>query len=89
MLAKMTVWARNWDSVIDRTARALDEFVIRGVKTTIPFYQRIMRDPYFRRGEFNTHYIEDRIEDLTYEEDRDPMDIVAAISAAVVAHTHR
>jgi pyruvate carboxylase subunit A len=63
--------------------------VIRGVKTTIPLYCRIMRDPAFRRGDFNTHYIEDRIEDLIYVEGKNRADIVAAIAAAIAAHTYR
>ncbi|MBI5756168.1 MAG: acetyl-CoA carboxylase biotin carboxylase subunit [Nitrospirae bacterium] len=89
MLAKLTVWGRTWDEVVSRTARSLDEFVIRGVKTTIPFYRQIMRDEYFRRGEFNTHYIEERFDDLIYEDEMDRLDMVFAIATAITAHSYR
>ena len=89
MLAKLTVWGRTWDEVVSRTARSLDEFVIRGVKTTIPFYRQIMRDEHFRRGEFNTHYIEERFDDLIYEDEMDKLDMVFAIATAITAHSYR
>ena len=89
MLAKLTVWGRTWDEAVSRTARSLDEFVIRGVKTTIPFYRMIMRDEVFRRGEFNTHYIENRFDDLIYENKSERIDLVFAIAAAISAHSHR
>ncbi|MCC7203317.1 MAG: acetyl-CoA carboxylase biotin carboxylase subunit [Nitrospirae bacterium] len=89
MLAKLTVWGRNWDEVVNRTARSLDEFVIRGVKTTIPFYRMIMRDDKFRRGDFDTHYIDNNLNDLVYEDENDRLDLVYAIATAIAAHTHR
>jgi acetyl-CoA carboxylase, biotin carboxylase subunit len=58
MIAKLIVRARTRDLAIDKMARALDEFVIEGVKTTIPFHQQLMRDDAFRRGEFDTHFLD-------------------------------
>jgi pyruvate carboxylase subunit A len=87
MLAKLTVRGRTWEETVRRMDRSLEEFVIRGVKTTIPFHRQIMRDPAFRRGEFTTHFVEDRIEELTYPEARDPLDVVLAVSAAIAAHS--
>lgn len=89
MLAKMTVWGRTWEEVVARTARGLDEFVIRGVKTTIPFYSMIMRDESFRKGEFDTHYIEDKFNELLYEDEMEKMDMVFAIAAAITAYSYR
>ncbi|MCC6543476.1 MAG: acetyl-CoA carboxylase biotin carboxylase subunit [Nitrospirae bacterium] len=89
MLAKLTVWGRNWDEAVDRTIRSLDEFVIRGVKTTIPFYRMIMRDDKFRKGDFDTHYIDNNIDSLVYEDENDRLDLVYAIATAIAAHTHR
>ena len=89
MLAKLTVWGRTWDEAVDRTIRSLDEFVIRGVKTTIPFYRMIMRDDKFRRGEFDTHYIDNNLDALVYEDENDKLDLVYAIATAIAAHTHR
>jgi acetyl-CoA carboxylase biotin carboxylase subunit len=39
--------------------RALEEFVVEGIKTTIPFHQQVIADPRFRRGRFDTSFIED------------------------------
>ena len=89
MLAKLTVWGRTWDESVSRMARSLDEFVIRGVKTTIPLYRMIMRDEKFRRGEFDTHYIDNNLDALVYEDENDKLDIVYAIATAIAAHTHR
>src|SRR3989337_1905126 len=89
MLAKLTVWGRTWDEAVDRTIRSLDEFVIRGIKTTIPFYRMIMRDDKFRTGEFDTHYIDNNLDALVYEDENDKLDLVYAIAKATAANTHR
>lgn len=89
MLAKMTVWGRTWDEAVARAARGLDEFVIRGVKTTIPFYRMIMRDDSFKKGEFDTHYIENRFNELLYEDEMEKIDMVFAIAAAITAYSYR
>jgi acetyl-CoA carboxylase biotin carboxylase subunit len=39
-------------------SRALDEFIIRGIKTTIPLHKIIMKDPNFRRGRYSTAFVE-------------------------------
>ena len=39
--------------------RALDEFIIEGVKTTVPFHQKLMRDESFRKGDFHTGFLDD------------------------------
>ncbi|MBI3804370.1 MAG: acetyl-CoA carboxylase biotin carboxylase subunit [Nitrospirae bacterium] len=89
LLAKLTVRARTWDGAVQRMRRALDEYVIRGVKTTIPFYKRIMEDPDFRTGRFDTTYIESHIEKLNIETEYNRMDKVAAIAAVIAAHSKR
>jgi len=86
MIAKMTVYGRTWEETTSRLKRCLDEFIVRGVKTTIPLYKRIVRDEFFRRGIFDTGYLEEREGYLRYEEERDPTDLVRAISAAIVAY---
>jgi pyruvate carboxylase subunit A len=47
MCAKLTVWALNWEAVIERGRRALDDMKVYGVKTTIPYYQEILLNPDF------------------------------------------
>jgi len=87
MLLKQVVRGRTWEEAVNRMRRCLGEYVIRGIKTTIPFYMRIMEDRVFRTGQFSTNYIEERLPFLLYWQDRDPMDLVVSIAAAVVAHS--
>jgi len=59
LLAKLIVWAETRDAAIVRMQRALDEFVIEGLKTTIPFHQRLLRHEGFIRGETYTRFIQE------------------------------
>ncbi len=67
LLAKLIVIARNRGEAIRRLNRALDEFVIEGVKTTIPFHKFVINTPEFGDGNFDTHFIEN-IYDKAVEE---------------------
>jgi acetyl-CoA carboxylase biotin carboxylase subunit len=60
LIAKLIVWAPDRPSAIDRMQRALSEFRIegRGVKTTIPFHQRVLADERFRSGDVSTDFLE-------------------------------
>ncbi len=58
MIAKLIVTAQSRDECIVRMKRALDEFIIEGVKTTIPFHKKLMDDPVFRSGKFTTKFLE-------------------------------
>jgi acetyl-CoA carboxylase, biotin carboxylase subunit len=58
MIAKLIVHARTRDEAIARMASALEEFIIEGVKTTIPFQAKVMRSAAFRSGVFDTHFLE-------------------------------
>ncbi|MCS7017858.1 MAG: acetyl-CoA carboxylase biotin carboxylase subunit [Cytophagales bacterium] len=58
MIAKLIVSGQTRDEVIVRMKRALQEFVIEGVKTTIPFHIKLMDDPQFRAGNFTTKFLE-------------------------------
>jgi acetyl-CoA carboxylase biotin carboxylase subunit len=63
LLAKLCVWAETREGAIDRLARALDEYAVAGVKTSLPFFRDLVRDPAFRRAEFDTGFIERFLED--------------------------
>ncbi|MDE2680970.1 MAG: acetyl-CoA carboxylase biotin carboxylase subunit [Verrucomicrobiota bacterium] len=58
MIAKLITTGKDRREAIARMSRALGEYIITGVKTTIPFEQAVMRDPNFRRGEYATNFIE-------------------------------
>ncbi len=59
MIAKLICRARTREEVIRKMERALDEFIVEGVKTTVPFHQRLMKDPNFRAGNFHTGFLND------------------------------
>ena len=86
LLAKLTVHGRTWDETVRRTHRSLEEFVLRGVKTTIPFMTKIMEEPDFRAGRFDTSYLDRHQILYDYEEMIEPEDLVVALSAAIAAY---
>ena len=99
MISKLIVWDRTRTAAIDRMKRALSEYVILGVKTTIPFHKAMMRSADFRAGKLNTHFVDEHHKGITEEmekvviEDKErwnrlkstflPQKKVAAITAAV------
>ena len=58
MVAKVIVWGKDRDEAIARMKRALDEFVISEIKTTIPFHQKLLEHESFVKGQFNTKFLE-------------------------------
>lgn len=58
MIAKLIVHGKNRQEAIKIMKRALDEFVVSPIKTTIPFHRYVMNDALFRRGDFATDYVE-------------------------------
>jgi len=59
MISKLITVAQTREEAIDKMERALSEYVIEGIKTTIPFHQQLMRDESFREGNFTTKFMED------------------------------
>lgn len=58
MIAKLICRAPTREECILKMQRALDEFIVEGVKTTIPFHKKLMQDPQFRSGNFHTGFLE-------------------------------
>ena len=58
LIAKLIVRGKTREEVLNKMGRALDEFVIEGIKTTIPFQTKIINDPNFRNGNFDIGFIE-------------------------------
>lgn len=58
LLAKLIVWGENRDEAIARARRALDEFIIVGIPTTVPFHQQVIEIPAFQAGEVYTDFID-------------------------------
>ena len=61
MIAKLIVTAQTREEAINKMKRALDEFVIEGIKTTIPFHQQLMKHPDYVAGNYTTKFMEDFI----------------------------
>lgn len=58
MIAKLITYGKNREEAIDRMKRAIEEFKIKGVKTTLPFGTFVMNHPNFISGDFDTHFVE-------------------------------
>lgn len=61
MVGKLIVWGADREEAIQRMKRALEEFVIEGIHTTIPFHLKVLENAFFRRGEVYTNFIQRRI----------------------------
>ena len=62
MIAKLIIYGEDRDSCIARLERALGEFVVEGIKTTIPFYQEILKEEKFLNGNYDIHWVENYME---------------------------
>ena len=59
MIAKIITTAQTREEAISKMKRALDEFVIEGIKTTIPFHRQLMEHPDYIAGNYTTKFMED------------------------------
>jgi acetyl-CoA carboxylase biotin carboxylase subunit len=63
MVGKLIVWALTRDEAISRARRALREYRLEGIKTTIPLHLRLLEDKAFRSGDYHTGYLEDLLDE--------------------------
>ena len=82
MISKLIAWAETREEAIKRMKRALYNYKITGIKTSIKFLERIMETPDFVEGQYNTHFIEDNFDFLMdkkdYKGDNEDMAIITA-----------
>ncbi len=64
--ALLITYARDWDKTVSIMERALGEYIIGGIKTTIPFYKQILKHPLFRQANFDTNFIAQTPELMCY-----------------------
>ncbi|AFC99522.1 putative pyruvate carboxylase subunit A [Methanocella conradii HZ254] len=83
MVAKLIVWDSTRMGAINRMRRALDEYVIEGVKTTIPFHKMILFNAYFRKGDYSTNFISKCI---LNEDKLVPKEIKKGLKTKVLGH---
>jgi acetyl/propionyl-CoA carboxylase alpha subunit len=85
LMTKLVVWGADRNEAIARMARALAEYKVVGVQTTIPILQHIMRDADFVAGRLSTHFLE-RLMDVDRPEAAGRRRTVALIAAALAAY---
>jgi acetyl-CoA carboxylase biotin carboxylase subunit len=88
LVSKLSAWGRTREEAIDRMRRALDEYEVGGIKTTLPFFRQIIRDEEFISGRLDTGFISRfNTRSTTEEGERDPesrvQDDLALIAAAI------
>ncbi|MDI6839875.1 MAG: acetyl-CoA carboxylase biotin carboxylase subunit [bacterium] len=80
LIAKLLVWAPTRDESISRMRRALSEYKIIGIKTSIPFHQLVMNNQYFISGEYNTTFVDKMLGSTELKKTNQP---IAAIGATI------
>lgn len=68
MIAKLIVHAEDRKTVISKTLEALNQFQIKGIKTTIPFDKAVLHNEIFQKGDFDTSFIEKDMDSMVYRE---------------------
>lgn len=61
LVAKLVIWGRDREETISRSVRALSEFNVVGIETTVPFHKKVLGNAFFRRGEVYTNFVARRI----------------------------
>jgi len=88
LISKLLTWGKHREEAIERMQRALAEYNIEGIKTTIPFHKAVMESEAFREGEFDTGFV-DEVFFPNYAGKKPSLPEVAAICAALVADAER
>jgi acetyl/propionyl-CoA carboxylase alpha subunit len=86
LISKLIVWGETRAEAILRMRRALAEYILIGVRTNIPFHQRLMDSHRFMGGQFDTRFVEQRFSMDGVDVGKDERSEVAAIFATLVAH---
>ncbi len=87
LIAKLCVWGETRAAAIVRMRRALSEFQIMGVSTSIPFHQKIMESTNFMGGHFDTRFVEEKVE--MKQGGAEDKERVAALIGALLTHERR
>jgi acetyl-CoA carboxylase biotin carboxylase subunit len=86
LISKVICWGETRGEAILRMRRALEEYRILGVKTNIPFHQKIIASHRFMAGQFDTRFVEERFSMDDLDEGKDELAKIAAIMASLVEH---
>ncbi len=88
MISKLIVWGEDRDSALQRMHRALKEYKIAGVKTSIALLEKIIAHPDFVSGNYNTHFIEKNHDDLFQKEELEKEEALALLTALIDFDNH-
>lgn len=83
LLVKLTVHGYSWNETVDRLRRCLHNYVIVGPKTTIPFYMNVVEDPDFKKGDFDTSYLETHGHLFKYNDMKTQVNKIARLIAEI------
>lgn len=86
LISKLIVWGETRAEAVLRMRRSLEEYKLVGVRTNIPFHQKLMDSPRFMGGQFDTRFVEERFSMEGAEEGKGSLSDIAAIMATLVAH---
>jgi acetyl-CoA carboxylase biotin carboxylase subunit len=88
MISKLVAWAEDRPLAIARMERALGEYLVTGIKTTVPFFSWLLAQPDFRAGQFHTTYLDEVLKERNgrpFVEPTPEVEELAAIGAALEA----
>jgi acetyl-CoA carboxylase biotin carboxylase subunit len=88
LIAKLLVWAPTRRQAIERMKRALAEYVIQGIKTSIPFHALVMRNPRFIEGDYDTTFVDTVIGRIQYEKQHHEIDAIVSVIEQLTAQKH-
>jgi acetyl-CoA carboxylase biotin carboxylase subunit len=83
LLVKLTVHGYSWNETVDRLRRCLKNYVIAGLKTTSPFYVNVVNDPDFKKGNFDTSYLETHEHLFEYGDMKSEVNKIAKLIAEI------
>jgi len=87
MVAKLVTWGLDRPEAVARMRRALSEFVVKGIKTSIPFHVKVMNHPVFLKGHYDTGFVDDHMDGgMGAPEDPGERRRVAFLLAAIAAY---
>jgi len=85
MLSKLVVWGSTRERCITRMSRALSEYSVKGIKTTIPFHARVMKNERFLQGDIDTNFIDSQFQPQDAARVK-PDEDIALVAAAIKAY---
>ncbi|NCC23686.1 MAG: pyruvate carboxylase [Deltaproteobacteria bacterium] len=84
----LITYGKSWPKLLGTAARALGEYTVGGVKTTIPFHRQIIRHPKFRSGEYDTNFVAQHPELMKYRDQEPEALRLSRLVAEISAHGH-